>query len=75
MLEPLDRLLSGLPTAQPDPERSERIRLRCRAQFARQAPRQSTPRLGTVSLWQPAIAALGVVYLIAAIVQAMSILN
>ena len=41
MSEPLIRLLAELPPAEPDQTGAERIRMRCHAQLARQAPRAS----------------------------------
>ena len=46
MSERLIRLLAELPPAEPDPAGAERIRMRCRAQLARQAPRASASRRG-----------------------------
>jgi hypothetical protein len=78
MSEPLIRLLAELPVAQPDAARAERIRMRCRTQVARQAPRASakralTPRGSTAQVWAPLIAVLGLAYLIEVIVQALSV--
>jgi hypothetical protein len=76
MPEPLIRLLAGLPTAEPDPVRHERVRARCRARLARPVPRVSSSRLGvprgwTAQLWQPLIAVLGVAYLTEAVLQTL----
>jgi len=78
MPEPLTRLLAELPPAEPAPVRAERIRMRCRARLARQAPRGSTsrataPRGMSQQLWQPLIAVLGVVYLTEVVVQAFRV--
>jgi hypothetical protein len=78
MSEPLIRLLAELPSAEPDTARAERIRMRCRARLARQAPRASASpaaahREGTVQVWQPLIAALGVAYLTEVIVEALRV--
>ena len=78
MSEPLIRLLAELPAAEPDPARSERIRVRCRARLARQAPRASAapvaaPSGGTVQVWQPLIVVLGVAYLTEVILQALRV--
>lgn len=75
MSEPLMRLLNDLPTGQPDPERAEQIRLRCRQRLARHATRQIPAAVRNTNVWQPLIAALGVVYLIAAIAQAFAVLS
>ena len=76
MSEPLTRLLAELPSAEPDPARTERIRARCRARLSRQAPRGSachtaTPRRGEVQVWQPLLVVLAVAYLTQAVVQAL----
>ena len=75
MSEPLMRLLAGLPTAEPDPARAERIRMRCRAGLARRAAdvRGSTDRGDSVQVWQPLIAVLGAAYLAIVIVQALNV--
>ena len=78
MSEPLIRLLAELPGAEPDPARSERMRVRCRAQLARQATRASAahavvPRGRTVQVWQPLIVVLGVAYLTEVILQALRV--
>jgi hypothetical protein len=69
MSDPLIRLLDELPSAQPDPARSERIRRRCHARLAPHAPPGS--RISTAQVWQPLIALLGIAYLTAVIVQAL----
>jgi hypothetical protein len=78
MSEPLIRLLAGLPPAEPDPARAERMRMECRARLARQAVRASplrgpAPRGRTVRVWEPLIAGLGVAYLTEVIVQALRV--
>jgi hypothetical protein len=78
MCERLIRLLSELPSAEPDPARSEQIRMRCRTRLARQVPDASAssapaPSGLTAQLWQPLIAILGVAYLTEVIVQALRI--
>ena len=79
MSERLIRLLAELPPAEPDPAGAERIRMRCRAQLARQARRTSASRREptrhdrTVQVWQPLIAVLGIAYLTEAIVQALRV--
>lgn len=74
MSEPLIGLLAELPSADLDPLRDERIRMRCRARLAR--TRASTwpvprSRMKTTRVWQPLIAALGAAYLAEVIVQAL----
>jgi hypothetical protein len=78
MSEPLIPVLAGLPSAEPDPTRAERIRMECRARLARQAARAAVlrapgPRGRTVQLWQPLIAVLGIAYLTEVIVQALRV--
>ncbi len=78
MSEPLIRLLSTLPSAEPDPARAERIRMRCRARLARPLSAASVssalaPHGPTAQLWQPVIAILGVAYLTVVIVQALRV--
>jgi hypothetical protein len=52
MSDPLTRLLADLPSVEPDAVRAERIRRRCRARIARNAPRMasSTASLKTALL-------------------------
>jgi hypothetical protein len=76
MSDELTRLLAQLPSAGPDPARARRIRTRCRARLKQQASRASASRSPVIrtriaTLWQPAIAILGVVYLTAGIVAAI----
>jgi len=79
MSERLIRLLAELPPAEPDPAGTERIRMHCRAQLARQAPRASASRRAPapqdriVQVWQPLIAVLGIAYLTEVIVQALRV--
>ena len=79
MSEPLMQLLAELPSAEPDLAGTERIRLRCRAQLARQARHASAARRRSaghdrpVSVWQPLIAVLGIAYLAEVIVQALRV--
>jgi hypothetical protein len=74
MPEPLTALLAGLPSAELDPVRDERIRMRCRARLARtraSVSRAPGSRAKTTPLWQPLIAVLGVAYLAEVIVLAL----
>jgi hypothetical protein len=76
MSEPLIRLLAELPTAQPDPARAERLRVLCRTQIARRAPRAGpNPAAGgsTMQVWPRLIAVLGIAYLIEVIVQTLRV--
>jgi hypothetical protein len=65
--------LAELATVEPDAARAERVRRRCRARLARQAPRLSSSGSWLARVWQPMIAILGVAYLIGAIVEATRI--
>ncbi len=76
MSDPLIRLLSTLPPAEPDPARAERIRARCRARLARPLSGATVsgglaPRGPTAQLWQPLGTILGVAYLTEVIIQAL----
>jgi hypothetical protein len=76
MSEPLNRLLAELPSAEPDPVRAERNRMRCRARLAQRTPRASASRASalrvrTAQAWQPLIVLLGAAYLTEVIVQAL----
>jgi hypothetical protein len=78
MSEPLTRLLAELPSADPEPARTERIRVRCRGLMARRAPRASAshaadPRGKTLQIWQPLIVVLSVAYLTEVIVQTIRV--
>ena len=75
MSEPLMHRLAELPTAEPDSRRAERTRRRCRALLARQAPVLPASHAETPFVWQPLVALLGVVYLIVAIAQGLSVLS
>jgi hypothetical protein len=72
MSEPLIGLLAALPSAELDPLRDERIRMRCRARLARtRASRAPQTPVSAARVWQPLIAALGAAYLADVIVQAL----
>jgi hypothetical protein len=78
MSEQLMQRLAELPAADPDPERAEQIKRRCRAQLSRQARRASaaptlTPRRKIAAAWQPLLAVLGVAYLTVAIFIALGL--
>ena len=76
MSEPLMRLLAELPAAEPGAARVEQVRARCRDRLARQAaPKASRSCPRAPRVWQPLVAGLGVVYLIAAIAEAFSVLS
>lgn len=73
MADPLMDRLAALPSAEPDPLRSARTRQRCRAALVRQAPAPATraqaPRVRP-TIWSPAVAVLGGLYLVQALVIA-----
>lgn len=74
MSEPLIGLLAGLPSAELDPARSERIRTRCRDRLARTPPSDSTARAPfskSMQIWQPLVAMLGAAYLTVVLIQAV----
>jgi hypothetical protein len=74
MSEPLIALLAELPSAELDPVRDERIRMRCHSRLARtraSGSRAPGSRTKTTQLWQPLIAVLGVAYLAEVIVLAL----
>jgi hypothetical protein len=78
MRDPLIRLLSELPSTEPDSARTAHIRMRCHARLARTRPGESAThataaRDRTSQLWQPLLTALGVVYLTEVIVQALRV--
>ena len=78
MSDPMIRLLAKLPSVELDRARAERIRMRCRAQLARQARRPpadpaSVWRRRTAQVWQPLIAFLGVAYLTEVVFQALRV--
>jgi len=71
MSEPLIGLLAGLPSAELDPARADRIRTRCRDRLARKPPSHSTRFIKTMRVWQPLIAMLAVAYLTDVLIQAV----
>ncbi len=78
MSEPLTRLLTELPMAEPDATRAERTRMKCREVLAREAARASASRdhaslSRSVQVWQLLMAVLGVAYLAEFIVQAFGV--
>ncbi len=77
MSEPLTRL-ADLPSAEPDPARTERVRMRCRTRLGQQVPRASATRgvgPGGVAgrIWQPAVVVLGVGYMTEVVIQALRV--
>jgi hypothetical protein len=78
MSEPLIRLLSELPSAEPDSARTERTRMHCRARLERQALRAfASPAAArshlSLQVWQPLIAVLAIIYMTEVIVQALRV--
>ena len=63
MSDPLLRLLAALPSVDPSPTRSDRVRARCHAVLARRrSPR--IRRRGAGRFWGPLAASVGGIYLI-----------
>jgi hypothetical protein len=75
MSEPLIALLATLASARPDAVRAEQIRTRCRARLARRVPEAVASPVRITPLSQPLLTVLGVAYLTAAIVEALSVLR
>ena len=73
MSDPLMHTLAKLPTAEPEAARAERIKIKCRARLARQAPRAVEPRMKSAYVWQPLIAVTAVAYLVGAVVEAVRV--
>lgn len=74
MTDPLFRRLAGLPVAQPDQARADRVRASCHARLSRtrrvgRAPLQRRPR-GMARMWGPLVAGLSGVYLTEVVRQA-----
>jgi hypothetical protein len=67
------RLLAGLPTAELEPERAERIRRSCRAQLVRHAAHASRAPIRVTPFWRLFVAMLGGAYLIGAIIEAVRV--
>jgi hypothetical protein len=70
MTDPLMRLLAELPQAEPDRDRAARVRARCHTALARHRPRSPSPRRRE-RVRGPLIAALGAVYLVESVRQAL----
>ncbi len=73
MNDPLLRMLSDLPQAEPDRARAARVRARCHTALARSQPRAQ--RRGGPRLTEAMLAGLGVVYLIESVRQALLFLG
>jgi hypothetical protein len=69
------RLLAELPQAEPDRHRAARVRTRCHAALARrrQQPSRATGRVERIR--GPLLAALGAVYLVESVRQALLLLG
>lgn len=75
MSDPLMERLAGLPGAEPETGRTLRTRAQCRARLAAHAApaaASTEPRVGH-GLWRPAIAVLGVLYMIEALMLALRV--
>lgn len=72
MADPLMDQLAALEPAAPDPARSERTRLRGHAHLARQSPTTAPARAARdrPAVWPSAVAMLGVLYMLQALVMA-----
>ncbi|HTM32000.1 MAG TPA: hypothetical protein VL263_11870 [Vicinamibacterales bacterium] len=74
MPDTLNRLLAGLPSAEPHPARAAQTHARCRAHLERQirsTARETAQASRVAQVWQPLAAVLGVAYLTEAIVEAL----
>lgn len=75
MPDPLTRL-ADLTAAEPDTARAERVRMRCRARLARQAPRAPVPPAFEAvpgRVWQAVMVVIGVSYMTEVIIQALRV--
>ncbi len=63
MTNPLFRLLTALPLAEPDPVRAARVRTACHAALARRRTRRSAQPRGAARIWEFVVAGLGGIYL------------
>ena len=72
MTESLSELLANLPPAAPDDARSDRRRTRCHAVLARHRSRH-VERPAVRRLWEPLVAGLGGLYLVAVIFEALQL--
>ena len=71
MNDPMLRMLSELPHAEPDRVRADQVRARCHDALARRR-RGQVGRRAPVRFWEPIVAGLGGVYLTASIRLALS---
>ena len=72
MTDPIFRMLNGLPRAEPDRLRADRVRARCHEALAR-ARRRQAARQTPVRFWEPVVAGLGGVYLTESIREALTL--
>jgi hypothetical protein len=72
MTDPLLQLLDGLPSAQIDPSRGDRIRARCHAALVRER-RRVTANAQTVRRWPSIVMGLGGLYLSAVLHQVLAL--
>jgi len=61
--DPLFRMLTALPQAEPDPVRAARVRTACHATLARRRMRRSAQPSGAARIWELLVAGLGGIYL------------
>lgn len=71
MSDPLLRLLSELPAARPDPDRTARVRTRCHARLARQRLSRAARPNGARRVSEAIAVALGGVYLVETVRQVL----
>jgi hypothetical protein len=70
MSDPMLRMLSELPHAEPDPVRADRVRARCHDALARARRRQPAGH-APVRFWEPIVVGLGGIYLTESIREAL----
>jgi hypothetical protein len=78
MPDALNRVLAGLPSAEPRPARAARTHARCRAHLARQTRSTALENAQAgraAEMWRPLAAVLGVAYLTEAIVEALRVVS
>ena len=73
MSDPLMQLLAQLPAGEPEPDRAERIRKKCRARLVRRAVPSSNSAIMFTPVWRLFVSVLGAAYLIGAIVEAVRV--
>ena len=75
MNEPMMRLLRDLPSAEPDPTRSERTKILCRARFAARTSASTADarrrRPKQTHVWEPLLAVVAFAYMAEAVAQAL----